>query len=210
VQTAADRQRQIWEQERTEFNNLKQDELEAAEWAIQAELAILEASLVTRRGFLQQAFNDAVVAQNAIRDLALNTPPPATPEWTGGIASPSSLILPNGPVAPQNTIGNTAVHAAMLAYLAKHPAKPAEYAGGGIAGGLANGGPILEPTLLVGLRSGQKRIAGEAGREWVVPEGRGGGVTITGNTFVIREEADIPKVARELHRLRMRKGNMGS
>ncbi len=43
-------------------------------------------------------------------------------------------------------------------------------------GSMAHGGVIPEPSLLVGLRSMRPyAVAGEAGREFVVPEGKGGG-----------------------------------
>jgi len=80
--------------------------------------------------------------------------------------------------------------------------------GGGVVR-YEKGGSILEPTLLYGLKSKRAyAIAGEAGRESVVPGGSSG-VTIKDNTFVIRQESDIYKVAAELHRLRMLKGNFG-
>jgi len=70
------------------------------------------------------------------------------------------------------------------------------------------GGLITEPTLLYGLKSMKPyAIAGEAGREAVVPQGKMGDTIITGNNFYIREEADIKKTARELHRLQLLRGN---
>jgi len=66
---------------------------------------------------------------------------------------------------------------------------------------MAGGGMITEPTLLYGLKSQKPyAIAGEAGPE---PVGAAGGVT---NHFdigqmVVREDADIHRVARELFRL---------
>ena len=67
--------------------------------------------------------------------------------------------------------------------------------------GFAKGGMITEPTLLSSIRTGRPYgIAGEAGPE---PIGRGGGgQTITNNfqiaQLVVREDADVPKIAREL------------
>ncbi|GAG91910.1 unnamed protein product, partial [marine sediment metagenome] len=67
------------------------------------------------------------------------------------------------------------------------------------------GGIIDEPTLLYGLRTQRPyAIAGEAGREIVSPAG--GGIT---NTFqiaqlVVREEADIKRIAIELKGLQDR------
>lgn len=69
----------------------------------------------------------------------------------------------------------------------------------------AKGGFIDEPTLLYGLRSQRPyAIAGEAGREMVSPVG--GGVT---NNFqiaqlVVREEADVYRIARELKEMQDR------
>lgn len=61
------------------------------------------------------------------------------------------------------------------------------------------GGIFTRPTLA---------LVGEAGPEAVVPlrklgpeEGGIGGVLITGNTFIVREEEDIERVARELYRI---------
>lgn len=48
-------------------------------------------------------------------------------------------------------------------------------AGGAFGGFMAEGGMINEPSLIIGMKSGQKHIAGEAGPEMVVPTGQGGG-----------------------------------
>jgi TP901 family phage tail tape measure protein len=69
----------------------------------------------------------------------------------------------------------------------------------------ANGGTIAEPTLLYGLKSQRPyAIAGEAGPERVTPEGQGG--TTVNNHFaiaqlVVREEADINRIAEKLYRM---------
>lgn len=47
-------------------------------------------------------------------------------------------------------------------------------AGGAFAGFMAEGGMINEPSVIVGLKSGKRHIAGEAGPEMVVPAGGGG------------------------------------
>lgn len=63
---------------------------------------------------------------------------------------------------------------------------------------LAEGGIVTKPTIA---------MIGEAGPEAVVPltgsgaASVGAGINITGNTFVVREEADIQKVAKELYTL---------
>ena len=70
---------------------------------------------------------------------------------------------------------------------------------GGKLKGFAQGGMITEPTLLSSLRTGRPyAIAGEAGPE---PIGRGSMIT---NNFsiaqlIVREEADVPRIARELY-----------
>lgn len=69
------------------------------------------------------------------------------------------------------------------------------------------GGLIPEPTLLYGLRSQRPyAIAGEAGVESIVP-GVGGGITNEFNIaqMIVREEADISKIARELYTLQQGK-----
>jgi hypothetical protein len=75
----------------------------------------------------------------------------------------------------------------------------------------ASGGLIKEPTLLTSLATGRPyAIAGEAGTEHVVPEGKMGGTIVNNYTVnaVIREESDIKKVARELYKLQ-ESGNRG-
>jgi len=68
----------------------------------------------------------------------------------------------------------------------------------------AHGGVIPEPTLLYGLRSkAPYAIAGEAGPEYVSPSG--GGIIINISQLVVREEADIDRIARELYRLQQRR-----
>ena len=74
--------------------------------------------------------------------------------------------------------------------------------------GMAGGGMITEPTLLYGLRSQKPyAIAGEAGPERVVPNGES---TVTNNftiaQLVVREEADVEKVAQKLYRMQSLKG----
>ena len=80
------------------------------------------------------------------------------------------------------------------------------------AGWAANGG-VFDTATIIGI--------GEAGREAALPlnkktyreiargitdeaGGSGAAITITGNTFVIREEADINRIARELNRMTRR------
>ena len=70
----------------------------------------------------------------------------------------------------------------------------------------AKGGLITEPTLLYGLKSMRPYgVAGEAGTEVISPTGAG----ITNNfniaELVVREEADIPRIARELYRMQQSK-----
>src|SRR5574343_1466984 len=193
-QDSEEDQRRIWERERTDFNRIKQQELATAETNIQRQLDALEIAAEKKEGILQREFEHAVKYQNAIRDNAIQAindqiaaqlvltelPPMATSGTAGaGLGLGGSV---GGPSIPQFGLG----------------VRP-----------YATGGPILEPTLLYGLRSQKPyAIAGERGPEYISPSG-GGDINITG-TFYIREEADIAKVARELHRLRMRKGNMGS
>jgi len=66
---------------------------------------------------------------------------------------------------------------------------------------MAGGGMITEPTLLSSLRTGRPYgIAGESGVERITP---GSGSTITNNfqiaQLVVREDADVPRIARELY-----------
>ena len=74
------------------------------------------------------------------------------------------------------------------------------YGGGSL---FATGGIIKEPTLLTGLTSGLRGIMAERGPEAIVPMGQMGS-TINISTMVVREEADIHKVARELYILTQR------
>jgi hypothetical protein len=193
IQESADNAQAIYDAELEAVKTAEDNKLDAIETRIDTELSLLESALNTKRGLLQQEFDDAVAAQNAIMNNAL--------------ANIETVFAAQEIAA---TAPTTEVHAALLRYKASRAAAGgSEYAGGGISGGLANGGPILEPTLLTGLRTGQRRIAGEAGPEYVVPAGKmGGDINISG-PFYIREEADIPKLAQELHRLRMIKGNFG-
>ena len=58
---------------------------------------------------------------------------------------------------------------------------------------MAEGGIVTQPTIA---------MIGESGPEAVVPlSGAGVGVTITGNTFNVRNDQDVQKVARELYTL---------
>ncbi len=76
----------------------------------------------------------------------------------------------------------------------------------------AKGGLINEPTLLSSLRTGRPTgIAGEEGVERIVP-GKGG-TTITNNfeiaQLIVREEADIPRIARELYLMQQQRARAG-
>jgi len=79
--------------------------------------------------------------------------------------------------------------------------KIGELGGGGKAKGYAQGGLITEPTMLSSLRTGKPYgIAGESGPETITP-GVGAGVV---NNFsitqlIVREEADVQRIARELY-----------
>jgi TP901 family phage tail tape measure protein len=64
---------------------------------------------------------------------------------------------------------------------------------------LAAGGTITSPGNVMVGESGPEILTLPTGATVTPLSGNGGtGVTITGNTFVIREDADIPKLAREL------------
>ena len=73
--------------------------------------------------------------------------------------------------------------------------------------GFAHGGMIPEPTLLTSLRTGLPyATAGERGPERVSPVGAGGGdVIVSGNTFIVRHDADIDLIATALLRKYNRK-----
>ena len=76
--------------------------------------------------------------------------------------------------------------------------------GGANIPGLATGGTITSAgTALVGER-GPELLHLPRGAQ-VQPLGAGGGVTITGNTFYVRDDRDIEKIARELDFLQRRK-----
>ena len=95
---------------------------------------------------------------------------------------------------------NAAAFAASFPGLAVPP--PPTYATGGI---------IPEPTLLYGMKSQRAyAIAGEAGPERVSPMGTGGGGNNTNNfniaSLVVREQADVERIAQELYRLERLRG----
>jgi predicted DNA-binding WGR domain protein len=189
VQTAAEERRTAYQADLDAKVANENAMLAAAESTIQGELDALQAALEIKRGILQQELNDAVAVQNQIRDNAITAINAVIDAQLAAANTPVAPITFGG--GPIGNFMNEALHAAGVP-------------------GYAGGGDILEPTLLSSMRTGRPyAIAGENGPERVVPGGGGGNVNITG-TFYIREEADIPKVARELHRLRMRKGNMGS
>jgi hypothetical protein len=193
VQDAASDKKAQWQEELDANIENQNAILEASEITIQSELAALESALITKRNILQQELNDAVAVQNAIRDNA--------------IAAINAQISAQLNAANYTSVPLTAQGAIDMQSGMDYENWAAS-SGGGVRA-YAAGGPILGPTLLYGLRSQKPYgIAGERGPEYISPSG-GGDINITG-TFYIREEADIAKVARELHRLRMRKGNMGS
>ncbi len=88
--------------------------------------------------------------------------------------------------------------------------KRPEYIGGqGLTGRFyAHGGVIEEPTLLTRLRDMKTMgIAGEAGPE---PFGPARGVVITGNTFNVRKDSDIDRIAEAIvGKIRLQQGLRG-
>jgi len=73
--------------------------------------------------------------------------------------------------------------------------------------GYQYGGVIPEPTLLYGLKSMRPyAIAGEKGKEYVTPSSGGGVVNnFTISELVVREDADVKRIAKELYRLQRSK-----
>ena len=192
VQSAADQKRAEYQQEldaKTEVENAK---LEASEITIQSELNSLQNAANIKRGILQQEFNDAVAVQNRIRDNA--------------IAAINTVIAAQLYAATNSSVPLTAQGAIDMQSGIDYE-NWAAASGGGIRR-YANGGPVLEDSLLVGMRSGKPYAMAHAG-ETVTPKGTGG-ITITGNTFNVRSDADIPRIASELLRQRMLKGSFGS
>ena len=74
--------------------------------------------------------------------------------------------------------------------------------------GYATGGLITEPTLLTHV--GDARPFGIMAEKGPEPIGWGRGVTVTGNNFYVREEADIDKIGQALEKqIRLRQGIRG-
>lgn len=194
VQTATDEKKAQWQEELDANIENQNAILAASEITIQSELDSLQAALVTKREILQQQLNDAVTVQNQIRDNAIAAI---------NAEVQAQLTAASIPVAPI-TFGGGATGSARNASL--HALGVPGYAGGG---------PIIEPTALYGLRSKEVYAVAHQG-ERVTPAGGGGisggsgGITITGNTFNVRSDADIPRIASELLRQRMLKGSFGS
>lgn len=192
VQRAAEQKQAEYQQELDDKTDAENAKLAAAEIVIQSELDALQTAANIKRGILQQEFNDAVAIQNAIRDNA--------------IAAMNTVINAQLMAANISSVPVTAAGAIDMQSGIDYENWAAANMGG--VRRYATGGSILEPTLLYGLRSGRRGIAGEAGPEYISPLGAEP-FTISGNTFYIREEADIHKVAAELHRIRILKGNFG-
>jgi len=77
-----------------------------------------------------------------------------------------------------------------------------------------HGGVIKEPTLLTSMRTGMPyAIAGEAGPERISPMGGGAASSNINNTFniaelVVREEADVQRIALELYTMQQRSARL--
>ena len=191
AEEAQNEQLQIWERERNDFNRLKQSELQISERAIRDELTALEAARNTKYSILKQEFDDAVEIHNAIRNSALATINAQMNALmsTAGISSVS--LTPQQSLEMQSGMDYE---------------NWAATSGGGVVR-YEKGGSILEPTLLYGLKSKRAyAIAGEAGRESVVPTG--GGTTIYINNPVVREEQDIDRLAHRLGQVLYRQRQM--
>jgi hypothetical protein len=223
VQNAASQKKAEW-QEELDVNIENQNAiLEASELTIGSQLDALENAMIAKRIILQQELNDAVAYHNAIRDnaiAAINTVINAqlaaagvvtTPLWTpapnavqppipyeyqgGGGAQSGGAILPNGPMV---AVPNPIIPQGQL--WAHVP-------------GYATGGPIIEDSLLVGLRSGRPYAMAHEG-ERVTPGG-GGDIIVNVNGAVSLDGKTIGRfiaveVSKEQLRNRNKKGNMGS
>lgn len=199
VQKAAQETQAQYQQElddKTEGENAK---LEASEIVINSELVNLQNAANIKRGILQQEFNDAVSIQNAIRDNAIQAMQDVINYQLAAVGighiPQSSMILPNGPVT-----GGYATSPSQLTGLTHY----------------SNGGPVLEDSLLVGMRSGKPYAMAHAG-ETVTP---GGGLSLTVNVNggVYKDDIDRRKLAQEivavakseLYKERLMRGSYGT
>ena len=194
VQDSANDQKRLWEQEYNNFNQVKNAELRSAESTIQAELDSLENAVDDYQIILQKKYNWAVKNQEKIRDSAIaNIKAEVQAQLNAWSALASATPSFN---APFNISTGTAGAGLGL---------------GASVRGYAHGGPIIEDTLLVGMKSGvyAKAHAGET----VTPKG-GGNVTINVNGGVYSQDSDrkalAKEIGRELYRQRQMNGNYGS
>lgn len=211
VQDAAREKEQQWQDELDAFTSQKEKESAIAETNIQDQLDGLESALTTKLDIIEAErvaaikkeadILAAVIArtngeiaaylrvQSAVNGGAANT------QETSGAIAPILNVLNSGVAAAVQSMQNTPTILNRLR-------------------GFANGGIITEPTLLTSVRTGKTygKMA-EMEPEEIGPVGgklRGGDVTNIYGPWYIREEADINKIASQLHRMRMLKGNFGS
>ena len=204
VQDAAREKEQQWQDELDAFTNQKEAEAAIAESSIQNQLDGLESALTTKLSIIETE-RLAAIQKEADILAAVNA------RAAGEIAAYLRVQAAVSAMAANSVYVPTPTSAADMQALQQSP--------GWLQGitAFASGGIIREPTLLSSIRTGRPTgIMAEKGAEEIGPVGgrRGGGsnggVTITGNTFIIREEADISKIASQLHRMRMLKGNFGA
>lgn len=195
VQDAASDKKEQWQEELDANIENQNAILEASELAIGSQLDALETAMVAKRSILQQELNDAVAVQNAIRDNAIaniNAVVDAQPSAANG--GPVPLTTP-GAVDYQSGVDYESWAALSMGGIRKYDA----------------GGPVLEDSLLVGLRSGRPYAMAHQG-EMVTPRG-GDSITINVNGGVYREESDrralAQEIGRELYRERQRRGSFG-
>lgn len=152
-----------------------------------AELTALEQSVDDYESILQTKLNLAVQIQDEILQHSLDN---IQTELAAQLSAWSAMSVP--PMAQAGTAG----------------------VGLGLGGsirGYATGGPIIEDSLLVGMRSGRPYAMAHEG-ERVTPRG-GGNVTINVNGGTYSQESDrqalAREIGRELYRQRQMNGNFG-
>jgi hypothetical protein len=171
---------QSWENFQTNQQNLK----DALDTGLQEQLDRYDAD---EKSFETMCSNKLLVAADFVRTYS---------QLMAGLTSALFPVTPTLPVAPS---GSTTPPATIPSI----PSVPADW--DTTVPGWADGGMIMEPSLITSLRTLKPiAIAGEAGPE---PVGGMRGVLITGNTFNVRDDSDIDRIGDALiHKMQLRTG----
>lgn len=214
VQNAANDQKDIWAEELDAQIDNEEQKLAVVESKLQSQLDALETAVDDKKLEYQRDYDNATETYDSTLiayQTLLDNQATATEDTWDEIAE---TIKTRAQQSAQDTLAAWASLSAGQAWTAPAGAAGvgmgARFGLGGSVKGYSQGGPIVEDTLLVGMKSGAYAMAHKG--ESVTPSG--GGVTVNINHPSIRSDLDIVRltksIERTLYKEKITRGNYGA